>query len=151
MFLTLSQASSNARTCNARSPKLWAVSFETAAADNQRYVSQLTHGTFFDIIGNMKTLDAVKALGALAQESRLEVFRLLVRRGPTGMAAGELSDRFGLPPATMSFHLKELSNAGLITSRRESRSIIYSANYAHMQQLMNFLLENCCADNGGRC
>lgn len=99
----------------------------------------------------MKTLDAVKALGALAQESRLEVFRLLVRRGPTGMAAGELSDRFGLPPATMSFHLKELSNAGLITSRRESRSIIYSANYAHMQQLMNFLLENCCADNGGRC
>lgn len=99
----------------------------------------------------MKTIDAVKALGALAQESRLDVFRLLVRKGSGGMAAGELSDHFGLPPATMSFHLKELSNAGLITSRRESRSIIYSANYAHMQQLLNFLLENCCADNGGKC
>lgn len=94
---------------------------------------------------------AVKALGALAQELRLEVFRLLVRKGATGMAAGELSDHFRLPPATMSFHLKELSNAGLITSRRESRSIIYSANYAQMQQLLDFLLENCCADNGGKC
>jgi ArsR family transcriptional regulator, arsenate/arsenite/antimonite-responsive transcriptional repressor len=99
----------------------------------------------------MKNIDAVKALGALAQESRLEVFRLLVRKGTTGMAAGELSDHFGLAPATMSFHLKELSSAGLITARRESRSIIYSANYAHMQQLMAFLLENCCADNGGKC
>ena len=105
----------------------------------------------FGIIGNMKTKDAVMALGALAQQSRLEVFRLLVRKGLTGMAAGDLSDHFGLPPATMSFHLKELSNAGLITSRRESRSIIYSANYSHMQTLMNFLLENCCADNGGKC
>jgi DNA-binding transcriptional ArsR family regulator len=99
----------------------------------------------------MKTIDAVKALAALAQGSRLEVFRLLVRKGSAGMAAGDLSDHFRLPPATMSFHLKELSNAGLITSKRESRSIIYSANYAHMQTLMDFLLENCCADNGGKC
>jgi len=99
----------------------------------------------------MKSPDAVKALSALAQESRLDVFKLLVRKGTAGMAAGELSDHFGLPPATMSFHLKELTNAGLITSRRESRSIIYSANYKHMQSLLNFLLENCCADNGGKC
>ncbi len=99
----------------------------------------------------MKELDAVKSLGALAQESRLEVFRLLVRKGATGMAAGELSEQFGLPPATMSFHLKELTNAGLIAARRESRSIIYSANYDHMQRLINYLLENCCADNGGEC
>ena len=99
----------------------------------------------------MKGQDAVQALGALAQESRLEVFRLLVRKGTTGMAAGELSDHFGLPPATMSFHLKELTNAGLIVSRRESRSIIYSANYEHMQELMDFLLENCCVDDGGKC
>lgn len=99
----------------------------------------------------MKNNDAVRALGALAQESRLDVFRLLVRKGTAGMAAGELSDHFGLPPATMSFHLKELSNAGLITSRRESRSIIYSANYAHMQELLSFLMENCCSDNGGKC
>lgn len=96
-------------------------------------------------------MDAVKSLGALAQESRLEVFRMLIRKGSAGLAAGELSDRLGLPPATMSFHLKELSSAGLVTSRRESRSIIYSANYAHMQSLVNFLLENCCADNGGKC
>ncbi|MBX9689481.1 MAG: metalloregulator ArsR/SmtB family transcription factor [Candidatus Obscuribacterales bacterium] len=99
----------------------------------------------------MKTTDAVKSLGALAQESRLEVFRLLVRKGPAGMAAGELSEHFASPPATMSFHLKELTNAGLISARRESRSIIYSANYGHMQKLIDFLLENCCADNGGRC
>lgn len=99
----------------------------------------------------MKTKDVVKALSALAQESRLEVFRLLVRKGPAGMAAGDLSERFGLPPATMSFHLKELTNAGLITSRRDGRSIIYSANYKNMQMLVQFLLENCCADNGGKC
>jgi ArsR family transcriptional regulator len=113
--------------------------------------ANLTKRQHFDNIGNMKTIDAVKALGALAQESRLEVFRLLVRKGANGMAAGELSDHFGLPPATMSFHLKELTNAGLIASRRESRSIIYSANYNNMQALLNFLLENCCADNGGKC
>jgi ArsR family transcriptional regulator len=99
----------------------------------------------------MKTNEAVGALSALAQETRLDIFRLLVRKGQIGMAAGELSDHFAIPPATMSFHLKELSNAGLITPRRESRSIIYSANYSQMQQLMSFLLENCCADNGGKC
>lgn len=99
----------------------------------------------------MKNKDAVRALSALAQESRLEVFRLLVRKGPGGMAAGELSEKLGLPPATMSFHLKELTHAGLIKSRRESRSIIYSADYSHMQTLIDFLLENCCADNGGKC
>lgn len=99
----------------------------------------------------MKVKNAVRALSALAQESRLEVFKLLVRKGASGLAAGELSERLGLPPATMSFHLKELSNAGLITSRRESRSIIYSADYNHMKALIDFLLENCCADNGGKC
>ncbi len=99
----------------------------------------------------MKANDAVKALNALAQGSRLEVFRLLVRKGPAGIAAGKLSQYFDLPAATMSFHLKELSNTGLVTSRREGRSIIYSANYKRMQTLIDFLLENCCADNGGKC
>lgn len=113
--------------------------------------NHLTFAHHFDIIGNMKTDNAVKSLGALAQESRLEIFRLLVRKGSTGMAAGELSEHFGVPPATMSFHLKELSNAGLIASRRESRSIIYAANYKQMQSLINFLMENCCIDNGGKC
>jgi ArsR family transcriptional regulator, arsenate/arsenite/antimonite-responsive transcriptional repressor len=111
----------------------------------------LTHDCYFDYIGNMKTRNAVDALGALAQESRLEIFRLLVRKGTSGMAAGDLSGHFGMPPATMSFHLKELSNAGLIISRRESRSIIYSADYEQMQNLLSFLVENCCADNGGKC
>ncbi|MBA3994425.1 MAG: transcriptional regulator [Cyanobacteria bacterium DS2.3.42] len=99
----------------------------------------------------MKTTQAVGALSALAQETRLQIFRLLVRKGSLGMAAGDLSEHFSIPPATMSFHLKELSSAGLIISRRESRSIIYSANYDQMQELMGFLLENCCADNGGKC
>jgi DNA-binding transcriptional ArsR family regulator len=99
----------------------------------------------------MKTREAVGALSALAQETRLEIFRLLVRKGQAGMAAGELSDHFATPPATMSFHLKELSSVGLIIARRESRSIIYSANYDQMQILLGFLLENCCVDNGGKC
>lgn len=99
----------------------------------------------------METKSAVNTLAALAQESRLEIFRLLVRRGVAGMAAGDLSAHFGMPPATMSFHLKELSSAGLIVSRRESRSIIYSADYDKMQELLSFLMENCCADNGGKC
>ena len=99
----------------------------------------------------MKTSEAVGALAALAQETRLEIFRLLVRKGEFGLAAGELSEHFGIPPATMSFHLKELTGAGLLNSRRESRSIIYSANYKEMQELLGFLLENCCADAGGKC
>ena len=107
----------------------------------------------------MKTNTAVNALSALAQETRLEIFRLLVRKGQQGMAAGELSSHFAMPAATMSCHLKELSSASLIMPRRESRSIIYSANYDQMQQLMSFLLENCCAEerennnnkDGGKC
>ena len=116
-----------------------------------RLKHSLDFASHFDYSGNMKSNNAVKALGALAQESRLEIFRLLVRKGAGGMAAGDLSTHFEMPPATMSFHLKELSNAGLIASRRESRSIIYAANYAHMQVLIGFLLENCCIDNGGKC
>jgi ArsR family transcriptional regulator, arsenate/arsenite/antimonite-responsive transcriptional repressor len=137
------------RTVSGESPKprIFIVSSPVECSSSFR----LTFVRYFDIIGHMKTEDAVKALGALAQEWRLSVFRLLVRKGPAGMAAGDLSDRFGLPPATMSFHLKELVNAGLIASRRESRSIIYSANYTNMQTLMKFLLENCCADEGGNC
>jgi DNA-binding transcriptional ArsR family regulator len=99
----------------------------------------------------MEITSAVDTLKALAQESRLEVFRLLVTRGPRGVAAGELSDALGVPSATMSFHLKELSRVGLVTSRRESRSIIYSANFGHMRELIGFLLENCCADDKGAC
>jgi ArsR family transcriptional regulator len=104
----------------------------------------LDKGLYFDYIGTMDVESAVAALGALAQGSRLAVFRLLVQRGPTGLAAGEISERVGVPPTTLSFHLAQLSHAGLVTARRESRSIIYAADYDGMQHLMNFLTENCC-------
>ena len=93
----------------------------------------------------MKINDAVSTLSALAQESRLSVFRLLVRQGPAGMAAGAIAEKLGVPPATLSFHLTQLSGAGLVTSRREGRSIIYAADYQGMNALMEFLTENCCA------
>ena len=96
----------------------------------------------------MKSTAVVTSLAALAHEHRLAVYRLLVRRGPQGLAAGELSTRLDIPPATMSFHLKELSQAGLVDSHRDGRSIIYAANYAHMNGLMEFLSDNCCAEGG---
>lgn len=96
----------------------------------------------------MEVKDAVAALAALAQESRLQVFRLLVQRGPAGLPAGEIGTRVGVPATTLSFHLSQLSHAGLVTSRREGRSIIYAADYAGMQTLMDFLLKNCCQDDG---
>jgi ArsR family transcriptional regulator, arsenate/arsenite/antimonite-responsive transcriptional repressor len=92
---------------------------------------------------------AVDALGALAQESRLAVFRLLVRRGPAGLPAGEISQRVGVPPTTLSFHLAQLSHARLVTSRRDGRSILYAASYPGMQDLMGFLLQNCCQEGSG--
>jgi ArsR family transcriptional regulator, arsenate/arsenite/antimonite-responsive transcriptional repressor len=94
----------------------------------------------------MDSKRAVGALGALAQESRLEVFRLLVRRGPEGLAAGEIGERVGIPPTTLSFHLAQLSHARLVTSRREGRSILYAADYGSMQELMGFLVANCCRE-----
>jgi ArsR family transcriptional regulator, arsenate/arsenite/antimonite-responsive transcriptional repressor len=95
----------------------------------------------------VKKNNAIAALGALAQETRLDIFRLLVERGPQGMAAGEIGERLKQPSPTLSFHLNQLRHAGLISSRRESRSIIYSANFNTMNGLMAFLTEKCC---GGR-
>ena len=95
----------------------------------------------------MKKSTAIAALGALAQETRLDVFRLLVQKGPEGMPAGELGARLGQPSPTMSFHLNQLRFAGMVTSRRASRSIIYSANFKAMNNLLAYLTENCC---GGR-
>jgi ArsR family transcriptional regulator, arsenate/arsenite/antimonite-responsive transcriptional repressor len=99
----------------------------------------------------MKKSTAVAALGALAQETRLEIFRLLVQKGPNGMAAGEIGDRLGLPSPTLSFHLNQLRFAGLVTSRRVSRSIIYSANFKVMTGLLAYLTENCCAGRPDLC
>lgn len=93
----------------------------------------------------METKDAVAALGALAQDNRLDVFRLLVRRGPQGLPAGEIADRLKIVAATLSFHLAQLRQAGLVTVKRDGRSLIYSADYDGMNELMHFLTENCCA------
>jgi DNA-binding transcriptional ArsR family regulator len=87
----------------------------------------------------------VRALGALAHESRLAVFRALVVAGPEGMAAGEIAQQVGLAPSSLSFHLKDLSHAELVTARHEGRYVFYSANFGAMSNLIGFLTENCCA------
>ena len=92
----------------------------------------------------MELNDAVIALAALAQESRLAIYRLLVQAGPAGMAVGRVAETLGIPAATLSFHLKELSRAELITARQEGRYIYYSANFPQMAALLGYLTENCC-------
>ena len=87
---------------------------------------------------------AIAALGALAQETRLELFRLLVTRGPEGLPAGVIAERLGVLPSSLSFHLQQLVHAGLITQRRLSRQLIYSAEYGAMNALLAYLTENCC-------
>ena len=87
---------------------------------------------------------AIMALGALAQETRLDLFRLLVTVGPEGLPAGVIAERLGVLPASLSFHLQQLVRAGLITQRRLSRQIIYSAEYSAMNGLLAYLTENCC-------
>ncbi len=87
---------------------------------------------------------AIQALGALAQTTRLAVFRLLVREGPVGLPAGVLAERLAVQPATLSFHLAQLERAGLLVSQRRSRQIIYAADFAKMRALVAFLLDDCC-------
>lgn len=97
----------------------------------------------------MESKSAVQSLAALAQETRLAVYRLLVQQGPSGMAAGEIAAQLGLAPATLSFHLKELAHAGLVRSRQEGRFIFYAADFDAMNALLAFLTENCCAADCG--
>lgn len=92
----------------------------------------------------METKTAVTALAALAQDSRLAIFRLLVQIGPEGLPAGRIGETLGIPPSSLTFHMKELSHANLVKSRQESRYVIYSANYEAMNELLAFLMENCC-------
>ena len=103
---------------------------------------------YFDISKIMEiSIDStavVRALAALAQEHRLAAFRLLVQAGESGLAAGAIADAMGMAPSSMSFHLSQLTHAGLVTQRRQSRSIIYAADYAMMAGVMGFLTENCC-------
>ncbi len=92
----------------------------------------------------METTQAVQSLSALAQGSRLSIFRLLVQAGPEGLAAGSIGEKLDLPPATLSFHLSGLTRAGLANSRQEGRFVIYSANFKCINALVDFLTENCC-------
>ena len=96
------------------------------------------------ILRNMEESQAVEALGALAHSTRLAVFRFLLRVAPESRAAGVVSEALGIAPATLSFHLAELRRAGLIVSRRESRSIMYGANDQAMRDLLGYLMEDCC-------
>jgi ArsR family transcriptional regulator len=99
---------------------------------------------YFHIFGNMESTTVITALAALAQESRLAIFRILVEAGPKGLAAGRIGEKLALAPATLSFHLKELHRAGLILSSQEGRFIYYRADYQVMNGLMGYLTENCC-------
>ena len=95
----------------------------------------------------MESKAAIAALAALAQESRLATFRLLVQAGPSGLAASKIAEALGIPASSLSFHLKELTHAGLITPRQEGRFIIYAAQFETMNGLVSFLLDNCCGGN----
>lgn len=96
----------------------------------------------------MENSSAVNLLAALAQESRLAVFRLLVQQGPDGLPAGQISTTLGIPANTLSFHLKELTHAGLLTSRQAGRFVFYAANFPVMTGLIAFLMDNCCQGEG---
>src|SRR5689334_7835026 len=99
----------------------------------------------------MKNIDVVAALAALAQDNRLDVFRLLVQAGPEGMPAGRVADSLDLAPNTLTFHFDRLRDAGLVTVRREGRSMIYSAQFEAMNALLGFLTENCCQGAAEKC
>lgn len=99
----------------------------------------------------MEIITAVSALSALAQESRLEIFRFLVQAGKNGVPAGKIAERLDMPASTLSFHLNQLKQAGLILCRRESRTLFYSANYNSMNDLLAYLMENCCQGQQEKC
>jgi ArsR family transcriptional regulator, arsenate/arsenite/antimonite-responsive transcriptional repressor len=104
----------------------------------------LTYLKYFENIGNMETKTARQALTGLAHDTRLAIFRLLVPAGPEGLPAGTLGEQLDLAPATLSFHLKELRQAGLVSQRRAGRTLFYAAQYAAINDLIGYLTENCC-------
>ncbi len=99
----------------------------------------------------MKTPEVIGALGALAHEHRLAIFRLLVERGPEGLPAGVIAERVGLVPSSLTFHLQALQRANLIRQVRASRQLIYSADFTAMSELVGYLTDNCCAASGASC
>jgi ArsR family transcriptional regulator, arsenate/arsenite/antimonite-responsive transcriptional repressor len=96
----------------------------------------------------MTARQAIAALGALAQETRLAIFRLLVERGPEGLPAGAIAELLGVPDSSLSFHLAQLSRAGLLSQHRQGRSLIYAVDFGGMNELMGYLTENCCGGSG---
>jgi ArsR family transcriptional regulator, arsenate/arsenite/antimonite-responsive transcriptional repressor len=99
----------------------------------------------------MKSLEVIGALGALAHEHRLAIYRLLVQRGPEGLSAGNIGRRVGLVPSSLTFHLQNLQRAGLITQRRESRQLFYSVDFDVMNGVVGYLTENCCGNSSSEC
>lgn len=99
----------------------------------------------------MRSAQIVKALAALAQPTRLAIYRLLVERGPEGMAAGLVAEKLKVSPATLSFHFRTLSHAGLLDSRQEGRFVYYAANFTVMNGIVAYLTENCCGGNQDLC
>ncbi|HOP18750.1 MAG TPA: metalloregulator ArsR/SmtB family transcription factor [Amphiplicatus sp.] len=99
----------------------------------------------------METKEAVAAFSALSQETRLEALQILVRQGPAGLSAGEIAEALGVAAPTLSFHLKELSTAGLIVARKQGRSVIYAANYGGVRELVDFLMADCCQGDPRLC
>ena len=95
----------------------------------------------------MEVKSAVAALAALAQDSRLAIFRTLVQAGPAGLPAGKIGEATGIPPSSLTFHLKELAHANMVSSQQQGRFVIYAANYSTMNALLAFLTENCCGGN----
>ena len=95
----------------------------------------------------MENISIVTALSAIAQESRLNIFRILVQAGPAGMAAGKISTASGIAPSSLSFHLKELAHAQMVIAKQEGRFVYYSANFATMNTVIAYLTENCCGGN----
>jgi ArsR family transcriptional regulator, arsenate/arsenite/antimonite-responsive transcriptional repressor len=99
----------------------------------------------------METEKVVRALGAIAHEHRLAVFRMLVERGPDGLSAGTIAERLGMPPSSLTFHLQQLLHAGLVTQRRLSRQLIYAADFTAMNGLLTYLTANCCGGGAASC
>jgi ArsR family transcriptional regulator, arsenate/arsenite/antimonite-responsive transcriptional repressor len=107
-------------------------------------VPTLDSSLYFDNYRNVESAEAVIALSALAQETRLSIFRLLVQAGPEGVAAGRIGETLDVPAATLSFHLKELAHASLVSSRQEGRFVYYRVDFERTASLMTFLTQNCC-------
>ncbi len=99
----------------------------------------------------METPDVLRALAALAHDSRLRIFRLLVTHAPDGLVAGVVAERLGIPPATLSFHLKELSHAGLVAGQQQGRHVRYRAETGVLRSLVGFLTDDCCGGDPARC